>query len=557
MGPKIGKIGNEYIYLYDMIPEGKFESFSRKDVAFRKNRLKLYIINKMYSREGYSRDLHKTESVQEKLIEHIDKNMATVVYKKVVLEKYANEKSLRNLYERLQKRVSARHILISHKDATRGSKNVGRTKNEALDLINEIRSKINSKDDFIASADDISEDKTSAGGGDLGFFKWGKMEDAFQETAFSLEPNTVSSPIETSYGFHLIWVDSVKNITQKPFEQMQVGLKNKIYTIYRNEMRLTAENFVDSLKVAAKTKYYDTNIDLLSGKINSFNASNKKRTSRQSPIDFLNSVELPGPLVTYLYNGNDKSVSTEPIVKLLKNPSSGWSIERISDVKIIKNILKDDITDHLIKQFGFRSKYDEDEDVRRDLKKKEQDFMQQEITKIEIVNKIITNEDKLLTYYNEHKDRYVSSGVSDIIEILVAEKSLADSLYLLVSNGQDMSDLASSYSERINAEKNGGVLRDISRIKLSPIGKIAASMKVGDVAMPVKVGTKWSLFKVISKSPPGYKPLENVKSQISADFKRYETKRLRIAFEDYLSDKFKPKYYFDRYIPEIAENKVE
>jgi len=66
-GPVIAKIGNEYLYLYDMIPEGKFPSFSRKDVNFRKNRLKIYIKNEMYNREGYSRGLHKTEAVQEKL----------------------------------------------------------------------------------------------------------------------------------------------------------------------------------------------------------------------------------------------------------------------------------------------------------------------------------------------------------------------------------------------------------------------------------------------------------------------------------------------------------
>jgi len=167
-GPEIGMIDNESLYLYDMIPVGKYESFSRKDVNFRKSRLTLYMKNEMYTREGYSRGLHKSESVRKKLLEIIDKNMANVVYRKVVLEKYSNEKSLRILYGRLQKQVSARHILISHKDAERGAKKTDRSKNEAHELIVEIKSKINSRTDFIKYANDISEDPTSVNGGDLG-----------------------------------------------------------------------------------------------------------------------------------------------------------------------------------------------------------------------------------------------------------------------------------------------------------------------------------------------------------------------------------------------------
>ena len=556
-GPEIGMIDNESLYLYDMIPVGKYESFSRKDVSFRKSRLRLYMKNEMYTREGYSRGLHKSESVRKKLLEIIDKNMANVVYRKVVLEKYSNEKTLRILYERLQKRVSARHILISHKDAERSAKKTDRSKNEARELIVEIKSKINSRTDFIKYANDISEDPTSVNGGDLGFFKWGKMEDAFQETAFSLEPNTLSSPVETSYGFHIIWVDSIKNISQRPFEQMQVELKNKIFSIYRSEINLTAEKFLDSLNVVAETKFHDAIFDSLIKKITSFIASQKKRPGTQSPINFLKSVELPGPLVTYIDNGNEKSIYTEPLVSLLQDRSLSWSIAKYIDIDILKNIFRDETNNSLIKQFGFLSKYDRDEDVLEDLKKKEQSFMRQEITKIEVANKVIPEENNLLRYYNEHKDRYVSLGTSDIIEILVTEKSVADSLYLLVSNGQDISALASSYSERANTDKTGGVLRNITRNKFSPIGKIAATMKVGEITKPVKAGAKWSLFKLISKSPSGYKSFANVRSRVSADFKRDEAKRLRAVFEDYLNDKYRPEYYFENYIPELALGKVE
>jgi len=556
-GPVIGEIGNEVVYLYDLIPAEKFSSFSRENIDSRKNRLKSFLTNKMYSKEGYSRGLHKTKLFQEKLTDHIDKNMATVVYKKVVLEKYTNENSLRDLYEHLKKRISARHILLTHNSASNGIRKANRTKNETLILLNSLRQKIVSKDDFITYANDLSEDQASSDGGDLGFFEWGQMEESFQKAAFSLEPNTVSEPVETSFGFHLIWVDSVKTVDLKPFEEMQVELENKIYAIYQKEINITSEKFIDSLNVAANTKYYDANFNFLLSKINEFNSAKDKHLNRQSQIDFLMSVELPGYLSTYLDNGVEKSISSEPIINLIKNPSLGWTIDKITDVQILKTVLKRETNMRLINKFGYRSKYEKDDDVLKDLKKKEQNFMRQELIKVEVVNKVIPDNKKLLVYYNEHKDRYVFPGLSDIVEILTSKKPLIDSLYLLVSNGQDMSKLAASFSERKNVKKNRGILHDISREKLPPIGKTAASMDVGEVSIPFKVGTKWSFFKVISKSPPGYKPYENVKSLVSIDFNRDEAKRLQAIFEDYLKEKYEPKYYFERFIPELAEGKVE
>ncbi|MBT6146690.1 MAG: hypothetical protein HOH74_14725 [Gemmatimonadetes bacterium] len=64
--------------------------------------------------------------------------------------------------------------------------------------------------DFAQMAAAVSEDETSApNGGDLGTFGRGAMVPAFEEVAFSLSPGTVSQPVQTRFGWHLIKVDEV------------------------------------------------------------------------------------------------------------------------------------------------------------------------------------------------------------------------------------------------------------------------------------------------------------------------------------------------------------
>ena len=53
-----------------------------------------------------------------------------------------------------------------------------------------------------------SDDEASAvNGGDLGWFKRGQMVPEFEEAAFSIEPGTISDPVKSDFGYHLILVE--------------------------------------------------------------------------------------------------------------------------------------------------------------------------------------------------------------------------------------------------------------------------------------------------------------------------------------------------------------
>lgn len=92
---------------------------------------------------------------------------------------------------------------------------LGRARNAALAA----RKRILAGEKFAKVAQQVSEDAGSAqGGGDLGFAARGTMEPEFEKVAFSAKLNTLSPPVQTPFGWHLIEVldrDTVKTVARR------------------------------------------------------------------------------------------------------------------------------------------------------------------------------------------------------------------------------------------------------------------------------------------------------------------------------------------------------
>ncbi|TFB12367.1 peptidyl-prolyl cis-trans isomerase [Candidatus Marinimicrobia bacterium MT.SAG.4] len=553
MGPTVAKIGNEYIYLYDIISPEDSATFFQRGLEFQKKRITSYVMRDMYIREGYKKGFHKNDTVIEKMDAYTKNGMVNIVYRGEILDRFVGEKARRELYENLKKQVSGRHILIAYQGSLAPPPKITRSKTDALLLITEIGAKIKNKEDFITYADSLSEDPTSIDGGDLGFFEWGQMEDSFQEVAFSLPINTLSKAVESSYGYHLIWVDSVKSVELGSFTRMEGQLRNKLYTIKNDALVNAAESLIDSLNNLAGTVINTDRIDTLVKSIFTFIKTKSSGSLRKSPVGFLGDQMKNGPLATYY----DKEVTTQVLIDLLKNPTTRWALNSLADTSLIKKIVIGEVNKAIITKLGFDSGYDKKPEFRKDFKKKEGAFVWQEMREFAITDKLNSSDGNIQKYYDEHKDNYLTKRKSDIVEILVTDKILADSLYALAQNGADMTELAVKFSNRKKVEKSMGIIKDVTRFQMGKIGKKVSTMNVDEISGPVKIGKNWSFFKVISVKEPEYRPFEDVRSKILVDFRKYEKDRHAEIFEINLTNTYKPQYYYENLDNTVAEGKVE
>lgn len=102
------------------------------------------------------------------------------------------------------KYVYASHLLVCYQGAS-NCEGAQYTKDQALAKINEIKTQATVAN-FASLVKQYSTDVGSkANGGDLGKFKSGEMVKAFETTAFNMPVGTISEPVETEFGYHLIY----------------------------------------------------------------------------------------------------------------------------------------------------------------------------------------------------------------------------------------------------------------------------------------------------------------------------------------------------------------
>lgn len=132
---------------------------------------------------------------------------STIEVKDDELKKYFDENAAN--YE-TSAEVAAKHILVETEEDAK-----------------KVQERLNAGEEWDKLAAEMSTDTSNKDkGGDLGFFGEGVMVEAFQTAAFAQEVGTISEPVQTDYGFHIINVYDKKEATPAVFEDVKDKVKD-------------------------------------------------------------------------------------------------------------------------------------------------------------------------------------------------------------------------------------------------------------------------------------------------------------------------------------------
>ncbi|KYG90702.1 foldase [[Bacillus] sp. KCTC 13219] len=150
---------------------------------------------------------------EEALKENIRFNLLS---QKALEDMEVSDEDIQKYYDQASQELKARHILVSDEE----------TANEAIE-------RIKGGEDFATVAEEMSSDGSAANGGDLGWFSVGMMVKEFNDAAYALELNTISEPVKSQFGYHVIEVTEKRDVEDYgTFEEKKDEIREELLAQY-------------------------------------------------------------------------------------------------------------------------------------------------------------------------------------------------------------------------------------------------------------------------------------------------------------------------------------
>ena len=235
-------------------------------------------------------------------------------------------------------RRSASHLMINISSE--------RTKDQALDLANQIKKKIDSGDDFKSLVEEYSEDEgTKNTGGSLGISDGSAFPEEFEIALEQLKEGQVSNPIALEESVHLVKLTNFQAPIPDEYESRKEEIKQNLIE------QAASTEYVDSLELAAELTFTNDSLDSLSQELN----------LEIKTKDFFSRAEAEKPFKdTELLNliFNDLSIKEGNLSELIEIDNQYGVIfeledfqeEKTKDFESVKNQAKDLLTNKLTEE---------------------------------------------------------------------------------------------------------------------------------------------------------------------------------------------------------------
>lgn len=168
---------------------------------------------------------------EENFLKELDKVKAASLKQYAINKMFAEitigEEDIAKFYEENQQyfqkpeSAQASHILVDGEE-------------EAEEILEEIKGDLS----FEEAAGKYSKCPSKDNGGNLGEFQRGKMVPEFEEVAFSMEEGTISDPVKTQFGYHIIKLDYKKEAGTSPLEEVKGQIQQQLVMMKQQEKYL-------------------------------------------------------------------------------------------------------------------------------------------------------------------------------------------------------------------------------------------------------------------------------------------------------------------------------
>jgi len=466
--------------------------------------------------DGRHRGYDQDPSVQVDYDQALERAAITKLYNDRILSSVIPEADIRNFYKSDTKEIHASHILISPEN--------NRTEEEAKALIDSLHQLLQAGADFAELARSFTDDQSTPQG-DIGWFRRGVMVSPFEEAAFSLKPGDISSPVRTSFGWHLIKLHETRPVQNRPEYLDDKERISQLLARQRSEQLVeVAADFLREMQAERRMKVDSAAVDKLMKSL-------QNRLATPDIVSMLSEKEQNQVVATLDAGGIEITIFD---MKDHINRSIGRARQLTSSEQLIQIIHNFIAEKHLLPVAAKAAGSYQEEDVlaaaRDAADRKIYQIVQQNL----ISNRIDPTDDEVRAYFEKNPDRYMQEAQFTLIECLVDNKELATQIFQRAHAGENLRELAMQYTKRITVKNANGVFGPIRRTQYGAIGRMASEAQIGELVGPVRIGSDWSVFRVISKEEPRLEDFEKVENRVRNDLRTEMRKNLESAWLDSL-----------------------
>ncbi|MDP2806646.1 MAG: peptidylprolyl isomerase, partial [bacterium] len=454
------------------------------------------------------RNLDKDPKLQ-KEYEDLTKNMLMgQLYRQEILEKsQPTDKEIKDYYKRMGTEVKARHILV-----------------KTDSLAKAIYKSLKDGADFEETAKQKSQDPGSAPrGGDLGWFGWGRMVQAFQKAVFDLKPGQLGKPVQTPFGFHIIRMDSTRPAEIKPFDQMKDMIKQQLTASKPREM---ATEYVEKIKSSANIKIKKEVLDLLAAK--------QPQVMGPAPLPPLgDEAEKKKTIVTY----SGGSWTVEVFYNKLNKMFGGNADLRNSAVleQQVQAMLVEDLLMARAKSKGLEN----NPKVKQQMEKAWDEMLAAAFYQAEVGPKVSVNPESVKVYYAKNKKAFYQPAKAVVSQIITRTKPEAEAVYKLLSQGADFAATAAERSVDWT-KSSGGALGEVAQNdpRFPEVSKMAFAAGLNQVTRPFAVKDGFAVIKVSARTPGKQMSFDEVKASIEQNMAQGQEQILYLSLIEALKSKY-------------------
>ncbi len=399
------------------------------------------------------------------------------IYAKITVK----EEEMREAFSRVNEQIAARHLFA-------------KTEEEAYNLYELAKMGV----DFNTLAKQVFTDSVlQNNGGYLGYFTWGDMDPAFEDAAYSLKVGEISPPVKTEYGYSIIKLeDRVTNplLTESEFQRKKSHLED---VIKMRKKEPSEQEYIDSIFNESELKFNNETLNRI--------LNDLKREKISESTDYSNQyIEC----VKY----KDKVYDQVEIEKRISELPS-YQRKRINSIESLKAAIEGLLLKETLYNIAVNNGYDTTRVVEEKFEKYKMNLYFK-YKNDEIIRSAELPDSIVFKYYKDNINLFSTEPELNLQEILVDNNELADSIIILLKEGEDFGELAKKYSLRKWSAENNGIMGYAPISKFGNYKDLFWNSQVGQLVGPVSIEGIYGIFRLLGKEDSKPKDFDLVKDEV-------------------------------------------